>query len=428
MTAVFLWRPGWGVALLIASLPFERIGSFALNPSAGYPVVRPSQLVGAALIAAVAGRLLLRWERLRWPAGGWWLVGLAAVGGLAAYSIHYRQTWIDYASALFVLLLFLAVAQESTREHWRLIRASLFFSASAVCLFGLYQFIGDTFGLPISFTGLRGEYTKIVFGFPRVQSTEPEPLYFANYLLLPILASAALYIATKKKWLSMLLVLFSLTFALTVSRGAFIALIVALPVLLIGLRRSLNWQLLRRSILITAVVGVALAAGLGLISLATHNTSVFRSFADLVGPKFNQTGTLTERVQAQRQAYKIFLERPLIGHGIGGYTWRILNYPTTRVGGERIIVNNEPLELLTEVGLIGFACYLGFLLTLVWKSWRAARFTTTPIWHAWIFGLIAAMSAVWVQYLSFSGFYITYIWALYGLLAGAANRNIDKAV
>ena len=63
----------------------------------------------------------------------------------------------------------------------------LFVSLAIVSIFGIYQFLGDlVLGLPTFLTGLRPQYTKAVFGYPRVQATAIEPLYFAGMLFWPM--------------------------------------------------------------------------------------------------------------------------------------------------------------------------------------------------------------------------------------------------
>jgi O-antigen ligase len=423
MAGWFFTRPLWGLAALVVTLPFERLGSFALT-GAGYPVVTPSQVVGAAVVLAVAARLAARRERWAVSRAGWWLVNLAAIAGVSAALVAYRQTWIDYVSGLFVMALCLAVAQIIAAADWqktrRWLNRSLFASAAAVCLFGLYQFVGDLVNLPISWTGLRPQYTKAVFGFPRIQSTALEPLYFANYLLMPLLLSLAAFIATKKKWLLGAFGLIAVTFALTVSRGAVLGALIALPILFFGLRKSIDKKLWVKLGAAAAIIAILVVGGLGIVSLTNpaKGASALKTFAGLFGANFNQTGTLTDRLAGQKQAWDIFLEKPLIGHGVGGYTWRVLNYPAVRTGGERVIVNNEPLELLTEVGILGELAYLGFLVTLLWQGFRAGLRAADPARRAWLIGLTAAIVAIWIQYLSFSGFFIVHIWVTYGLLLG----------
>jgi O-antigen ligase len=214
--------------------------------------------------------------------------------------------------------------------------------------------------------------------------------------------------------------LIAITFTLTVSRGAVLGAVVALIILFMALRNSLNRKLWLRLGAATLVIAVLVAGGLGIVSLTnpSQGSKAVTTFVGLFGANFNQTGTLTDRLVAQRQAWDIFLEKPLIGHGVGGYTWRVLNYPAARTGGERIIVNNEPLELLTEVGVLGTLAYLGFLVTLLWGGLRAGLRASDPERRAWLVGLTAAIIAIWIQYLSFSGFFIVHIWVTYGLLLG----------
>src|SRR5690242_3758866 len=57
LALLFYSKISLGLAVFIFSLPFERIGSYPLNPATGYPLLHPAQIVGAALI----GAYILRW-------------------------------------------------------------------------------------------------------------------------------------------------------------------------------------------------------------------------------------------------------------------------------------------------------------------------------------------------------------------------------
>ena len=115
-----------------------------------------------------------------------------------------------------------------------------------VCLFGVYQFIGDSLGLPTTYTGLRDEYTRIVLGFPRIQSVALEPLYFSNFLVVPLFLalkrSGEIYKFWNKYWWLSVLILINII--LGQSRGAYLSHIVSLLLLVF----YLIWQTRSRQI------------------------------------------------------------------------------------------------------------------------------------------------------------------------------------
>ncbi|NJK71777.1 MAG: hypothetical protein HC932_06125 [Thermales bacterium] len=128
-------------------------------------------------------------------------------------------------------------------------------SLTLVSIFGAYQFIGDLLGIPFNFTGLREQYTKIVFGIPRIQATALEPLYFAGMLFLPIFASLIFTsfhqrIIPKIKPIpniltsnTSLFIFLTIIFLATYSKAAIIILVLVLILLLIFLSFKVNTNL-----------------------------------------------------------------------------------------------------------------------------------------------------------------------------------------
>ena len=84
----------------------------------------------------------------------------------------------------FVLTRAWGLAQYVRQNDLELFERILPWVAVVVVGFGYYQYMGHAFGLPQSWTLLRGSYSSIAtFPFPRVQSFALEPLYLAHYLL-----------------------------------------------------------------------------------------------------------------------------------------------------------------------------------------------------------------------------------------------------
>ena len=192
----------------------------------------------------------------------------------------------------------------------------LLVSMAVVCVFGIYQFLGDIAGLPTSLTGLRPQYTKDILGFPRIQSTALEPLYFANYLLLPLSITIGLWLSRSSRfkplWLLLLVLLGGVNFILTVSRGGYIALAATLGILALVYIK----QLLQPRILIPIMLCLVIAGGVAyrflnlteqLETYTTHVTNIFG------GASFE------ERVETYTIAERIWLQHPWIGIGPGSF-------------------------------------------------------------------------------------------------------------
>jgi O-antigen ligase len=134
-----------------------------------------------------------------------------------------------------------------------------------------------------------------------------------------------------------------------------------------------------------------------------------------------ETGaSVSERSQWRHMALDSFKTHPVFGIGIGNFgRWA---HQQDKAVPEAAIVNNEPLELLAETGVVGFGAILTFVLAILWRSWRALREATDELHRIWLVGLTAAVIGIGVQYQTFSTLYITYIWVALGLLVAVQDR------
>jgi len=195
--------------------------------SVGGVNVRPSQIILLLAIAAALRWLAQAPEKtpFRWPEWLW----LAAFLGFNVLSLLNAENLprslivlgftVFTASLAVILPLSLRAPEDFSRA-----RRVILLSAAAVGLFGLWQFAGDMLGAPTALTGLRPQYAKAILGFTRVQSTALEPLYFADYLLLPIGLALSWIVGGAKKYRGPLLALLGLLFVnlvLTSSRGGY---------------------------------------------------------------------------------------------------------------------------------------------------------------------------------------------------------------
>ncbi len=428
LAATFYHRPSWGLFTVVLLLPFERIGSYILLPHTGHPVVRIVQVAGAALVLTYMARLLTGREKFSYQPSYKYLAGTALVSLVPLWQLRYSQLNRNYLIGLGLFVLFAAVSQLITTERLRTVQLALFGSAGAVACFGIYQYVGDILGLPASATGLRAAYTKAVFGFPRIQATALEPLYYANYLLIPVLVGLSIIIVHGKKAPRLLMPvigLLLLNLALTMSRGGIFAALAGCLVLIALLHRDvrkLSSSTLRKfGLTVLLILILTLSATAGASKLYYGNaTKGPVIFLRLFTTQLTHTGSFTERHQTQGQARAIFLKHPLFGVGIGGFGPALLNYPAALTTENWPTANNAFWELLAELGVVGFMLLSGFVLSIGISAYRTLQ-EAEGIKRAWVAGLLAALVAIIIQYQSFTGFFLTHIWICMALLAGLAT-------
>ncbi|HOX40854.1 MAG TPA: O-antigen ligase family protein [bacterium] len=299
-------------------------------------------------------------------------------------------------------------------------------------LFALWQFHADMYGM--GFTFLRESYSKKIFGFPRPHATFMEPLYFANFLFLPIFSGYYLLLKERRATDWAMLVLVLLVFFLTLSRGACLGLVFA--TLLIGVYsvRARAWSSLGKWI---GSVVLAFCLAILLVSVYSGKSSAFLEQLASVG-KLSDSGTYGQIVSldTQRQESDFVLlssreyttsvalktiPKHFFGVGVGNFG-NLPEFTPLIEKGSHQIVNNLYLEILVENGWIGFIAFMLFLLVIF-------RLLFVRLWQGEIIAasLAAMMGAIFFQYLFFSTFYMTYIFVALAIACLSAKGKWSES-
>jgi O-antigen ligase len=425
------WTQRWSRYLLyfiLAALPLERIPSLDLN-SPIHATIRLSQVAGLLLVLI---NFPLLWQKKGQLVKQPWVYLLAfsfIALASAAISNHHLRSVSVWFFITFEFALAWTITLVAERNKFKTYALIIISSAVAVCIFGLYQFFGDLFGLSPSLTGLRDLYTSAVYGFPRIQSTGLEPLYFDDFLLIPIALLIAMisFRSSRKPWLALIFI--STVLLANVSRGATIALIGMAIVVITWLGAKKAW----RSAGIVA--GLLVAAGLlamVLVAVGSHiatnrnaNTNDalknFKNHAtDISSGESAEGRTITRHL-----ALTATKEDPFLGVGPGNFGFYAHEKLPKKFGNNSAIVNNEPLEILSETGALGLAAFLSFVVSLLWLIWKRWKSLDMPTqWFAG--GLVLALIGIAAQYQTFSTLYITHIWVAMGLFIASISYSPGK--
>lgn len=301
-----------------------------------------------------------------------------------------------------------------------------------------WQLIGDAFHMPNWTTLLPPQYGGDVFGVARPTAFALEPQFFGS-LLLVVFGIGVHRSITQTQWSDgPLLVVVTTFLLLTLSRGALVA-SVAIVVLLIATQRHSRRALLRTGGLLVLGVGIgfvtlfclasirggAITSGAVSVRAAVEHLSVgyFRfstpsqpthSVASVASPTPSYIQSSTDsRLSMAQVALQIWRSSPLTGVGVGsfGAASRELSpiYPLSTVA------NNYYLELLAEVGMIGLLLFGGFITTILHNLGKQRN---------WL--LLALLVGVLSQWWFFSGnANVIHVWILLGI-AAAATPIIKK--
>lgn len=344
-----------------------------------------------------------------------------------------QHVWIQIARLVLAVSAYFVVDRLITRrlELHRAINV-LIWSTVAASAYGLYQVIGELYGLPFvlrHFDAVSGQFRDAAVMYesiPRAFGVSDEPREL-GILIVPVLslcislvvAGPARPLGWTRLRLTGVMAVLATTLMLTFSRSAWLAVGLSLPfVLLVVPYLTRNPSAFPR--IRWAYVGIVLAITAGMISLLVRapisGGNLFSSRLAEISIVFDE-----EYIEARKSLLAVDLvrERPLLGVGLGYFPYYWL---------ERNPFDLERIEAVT-IGYLSVAAEGGltgvFLLGLfVFRKLRAAvvaaKATASPEHHDLLVGVIALALAYLVcfanrQFPDYS------LFMFFGLLSAAAR-------
>lgn len=395
----------------------------------------------AALTLALLSNIPILWnERRKLLTSHAWKIGSIFILFIWLSCLWSPNTFRALLTAAFFTLVFgifstiLAHFQTIVRNKRILIRVTGY-SFVAAGILALWQILGDALGFPREITLLPAMYSGDVFGIARPTAFSLEPQFFGSLLLVPLLYGSYRVLNHASRY-DLLLFGVSATFLLlTLSRGALLAGLIGLIILICLLQpSSRSITKLFATGVMSVVLTTAIVAGtatmrndsisgydavrgtlsqlsLGKILLPQTSTEIPNNQSVVVGsqPTYVETST-SSRLSMNDAAMKLWassLNTILFGVGIGGFGASIqavnLELPKS------LVANNFYLEMLAEVGLIGILLLLSFVSTLIYSGVSKKQYF-----------LLALAIAFLIQWLFFSGISnVVHVWIIFGFLAAA---------
>jgi len=417
-----------GVFLIGFFLPFERVPTIEL----GAATLKINHLLiiltlVTCLFAVLTRQVKIPKDPIRAAVTFFLLTLLASL----PVAVNMSRALQVYAFMILMgLVYFVVTTAVRSKESLKLVLSGVLWGALIAGIFGILQFGGDMIGLPNEITLLKKGYDSSTFGFARVQAFSQEPLYFANYIFIPLLLIFFLNIKNSisevfnRNISYLLLVVLLIDFVLTVSRGAYLAAAVVFVVILVTQAKTIiNFKTV--SIALAIIFFTATGAYL---ALSRSESRAIDEFVGHVAVEDREEGeSVVMRLSAANRAYEMFVDKPILGVGLGNFGPMIQGDPDEPPEEDGwAIVNNEYLELLAEGGLVAF---VGFVILVVaiyargLKAYFASRGNfAAPV----IFALLAALLGILVQYATFSTLYIIHVWFLIGLIGATSNIVLNK--
>lgn len=404
----------WVLLLALAvSLPFERLLTLDLF---GY-TVKISYLLAIAIVIYFVFIRLKNKIKDKVSLEEYFLAAYVLINFMTAFwTLNFNRTVVISGMIFLMVLLYLALKRLISSELALKIESTLVWVGVAISFFGFWQFLAGSVPALNQFSLLRPQYQVGVFPFPRIQSTLLEPLYLANFLLIPTFLAIKKYIGTPKIKTAWPVVVMSAAIFLTLSRGGIYAL--ALGLIIVGVATIWRFKNQLKSYLKTlgiVLAGLVLAAAMFYASAGSGavKTAAVHSGSEDWGAQEVDTG----RTATMKAAWEEFKTQPI---GIGTGTFGDLPQFKAKIATKGYqTVNNLYLEVLVESGFLGLLAFGAFLLLIFWRLLKKAYQKDQNAVY-----FLAIFVAIFFQYLTFSTIYITYVWFF---LALATRLEINEA-
>jgi teichuronic acid biosynthesis protein TuaE len=343
----------------------------------------------------------------------------------AAQAVNLNRAIVVVISMGLMLCLYIVMSMIlQKKEDLIFALKGLLWGALISAIFGLYQFFGDMIGLPISMTLLKTGYDSSTFGFARVQAGSYEPLYFANYMFIPMFLILFLNLSDtvkevfNKRLSIAIAILLTINFVLAISRGAFLAAGMTGLILMIMQAKKI---LTLKNVIIVSCFALLTVGGVYFALLRSEPRAIDEFVSHLMVEDRDNGESVVLRISTSAEAMEIFSQNPLLGVGPGNFGPEREGYPSEPPEGGWPIVNNEYLEIAAEQGVVGIFGFLLLVVVAVTRLISVYRRSSDLLIKNVSVALLFAFVAVLIQYMTFSTLYITHIWYLIGLIGAVCN-------
>jgi len=187
-------------------------------------------------------------------------------------------------------------------------------------------------------------------------------------------------------------------------------------------------KVLRGRIWIPLALVVALGIGVGIVGLAGPGQAGMETGS--FSSKSGEASTVV-RLDLWAKTFRMFLDHPLTGTGLGTFQWGFASYQREGEWGKLDYAHNDYLQLLSETGLVGAVLLVGALLTLFGRILVPAlrSIATRPRFTS--VGAAAALAAILAHSVVDGDLQIPADAALFaillGVLAAAAREEEQRA-
>lgn len=346
----------------------------------------------------------------------------------------------------YIMLFFIIVNNVHTINLVKRVIIVFLVSSAIVSSYGLLQH----FGIDL-IPWIRGE--KII-------SSMGGSNFFAGYLIFVIPICLGLFFAIKswfgKVMCAVLLFSFILCLVWTFIRSSWIGLAFSLLIFLIfkikrtGVKNITYKNLLTAGvffiIIITVICIVSSSTGFKLLrikmtSIIPSAIGTIKEIPQLFLKPYQFHSKMLEspgaRITIWQGAYRMFLSRPIFGHGVGTFEVRFPEYRPSfyryKFGDVHTILHahSEYLEILSEQGILGLGTFLWFIFVLVNTIFSRLNKTDEFKFNLTLGGICAIFSLLSEGFISVNLRWTSpalFFWLITGLIAVIPNEQLESRI
>ncbi len=324
------------------------------------------------------------------------------------YSFKYKEKIsIEKNSPLYFYLFFVMFAGISF--FWSIYKLRTVIELLQLVLYGLVLYLAmnlsreekiktikivTLFGSLIALLGI----LEYVFVKPqRIVSTFFNPNLFGTYLAMLFLFSLGFYLKNTDKKFTLSSIVFFIALLLSGSRGALLALFVALPFVFLDSKGNLKNSILNAFIVIAT--GLVLTRGLVYITpIVQKNLNINIDFLSNLIRKDSLTGTsFIGRIEFWKAGLRAFIDKPMTGYGLGTFfSAYYVGYGNNQWYSR--FAHNHYIQTLTELGIVGFILFLVFVLSVIYSLYKSYKKEHDIFFAGSVAAIVAFFAHIFIEF------------------------------
>lgn len=408
---------------LALSLAWLTVGGILFTAPMYFGGVTPGYLLPAIFVVALCSFGLLGLFGRRYPVFSFpkldiaiciFLAGLSFSAAMGVYPRGSVEDFLYYLTLVFFL--FLTSFATGSLKRWMALVLVLIATAAGLSLWGILNWLMDVrqvWGVTIE-TLAKG-----------IHGTFVNRNHFAGYLSLILPFPIVLFWKSgrlaEKILMAMATLIISLGIVFSLSRGVWLA---TLGSLLVMAAVAWGYSVQRGR---KVIFGVGLALIFVLLFFRIGVEPVLYRIEKTVATT-GEIESIGGRLGMWHSAWKMFLDRPLIGNGPGMFDRLYPEYRSAGFNSRAYHAHNDYVQLLAEGGLLAFLAAGAIVFGFAWMVLAGFRQSKRPIKQGFYLATLTSLSAFLLQIVWDFQFHIPACPLTLAAILGAALGNSSRAV